>query len=134
LIEAQRLDHIRLSGSLNDLSSKYIDMKSKIESTQLLASLSSDNYNALKNQMNQGLSAFQPYVDQQIKSSIASIPKPEMPDLDAPLKAMQQQFEPARLDAANAKLRAENNEKKIVILEKKVEQLQLLLNKLQLQG
>ncbi len=70
----------------------------------------------------------------QIKKSISDIPKPLIPSLDDAKKAMETKIEPISLDARNAQLRSVNNEQKILILEKKVEQLQLLLNKLQLQG
>lgn len=42
-------------------------------------------------------------------------------------------FERASLDARNANLRSTNNEQKISLMEKKIEQLQLLLNRYQLQ-
>lgn len=70
----------------------------------------------------------------QVDEKIASIPKPVIPSLDDAKKAFTTQLEPAQFDARNANLRAVNNESKITLLEKKVEQLQLLLNKLQLQG
>lgn len=69
-----------------------------------------------------------------IEDSISAIPKPVIPSLDDAKKAVEEKFAPVYLDAKNANLRSSNNEQKITILEKKVEQLQLLLNKLQLQG
>ena len=69
-----------------------------------------------------------------VESKIAAIPKPVIPSLDDAKIVMQAQIEPISLDAKNAHLRSENSEKRVFLLEKKVEQLQLILNKLQLQG
>lgn len=81
-------------------------------------------------QINHNEIVLKKYVD----SSIESIPKPVIPSLDDARKAMDDKVQPAVLDAKNANIRSDNNEKKIYILEKKVEQLQLLINKLQLGG
>lgn len=69
-----------------------------------------------------------------VKTAIEAIPKPIIPSLDDAKKSMEDKIQPALIDAKNANLRSDNNEKKIYLLEKKVEQLQLLLNKYQLQG
>ena len=69
-----------------------------------------------------------------INDSIASIPKSAIPNLEDAKKVMDDKLIPSALDAKNANLRSTNNEHKILILEKKIEQLQLLLNKLQIQG
>lgn len=79
-------------------------------------------------QLKQGLTFF-------IEDKIAAIPKPSMTAAISPEEAkmqIQKQVEPASLDAKNANLRSVNNEQKITLLEKKVENLNLLLNKLQL--
>jgi hypothetical protein len=73
-------------------------------------------------------------ISSQVETRIASIPKPVIPSLDEAKTHMQAQLEPVVLDAKNAHLRSSNNESKITILEKKVEQLQLLVNKFQLKG
>jgi len=70
------------------------------------------------------------YVDQKI----LSIPKPIIPSLDETKEHVNIKVEPALLDARNANIRSTNNEQKIFIMEKKIEQLQLLLNKMQIQG
>jgi hypothetical protein len=69
-----------------------------------------------------------------LNKALANIPKPEVPSYDSLKQEVDKKLEPASLDAKNANLRSSNNEIKLVILEKKIEQLQLLLNKLQLQG
>ena len=69
-----------------------------------------------------------------IDEKVSSIPQPVIPapvDVSVQIKAI---VEPASFDAKNANLRSTNNEAKIFLLEKKIEQLSLLLNKLQLQG
>lgn len=69
-----------------------------------------------------------------VSEAVNAIPKPEIPRLEDAQKAFSNQLEPVMLDAKNAALRAVNNETKISILERKIDQLQLMINKLQLQG
>jgi len=76
---------------------------------------------------------FMNVVPKMIDSKISDIPIPIIPSLDEAKKTFQNQLEPVSLDAKNANLRAVNNESKIFVMEKRVEQLQLLLNKYQLQ-
>ena len=71
----------------------------------------------------------------QIEDKISALPKPSaiVPISSEDAKILvQKQSESSSLDAKNANLRSSNNEQKITMLEKKVENLQLLLNKLQL--
>jgi hypothetical protein len=70
-----------------------------------------------------------------IEQKLSELPKPSLAPTISPEEAkaqIQKQVEPASLDARNANLRSANNEQKITLLEKKLENLQLLLNKLQL--
>jgi len=69
-----------------------------------------------------------------IERQIDGIPQPIIPSLEDAKKVMEEKLHPVTLDAKNANLRSANNEHKILILEKKIEQLQLLLNKQQIQG
>lgn len=71
-------------------------------------------------------------VKKYIDSVVESLPKPIIPSIDEVKNHAEKKIEPALLDSRNANIRSENSEKKIFILEKKVEQLQLILNKLQL--
>jgi predicted nucleic acid-binding Zn-ribbon protein len=71
---------------------------------------------------------------EKMDAKIALIPKPVIPLLDDAKKHMEEKLQPVVFDSKNAHLRSENNEYKITILEKKVEQLQLLLNKIKLTG
>lgn len=68
-----------------------------------------------------------------VGEQINAIPKPSVPSIEDFKKGWQQQFEPISLDAKNAALRSTNSEYKINILEKRLEQLNLLLVK-QAQG
>ena len=80
------------------------------------------------------VSTYQSAINAYVNDQISKIPQPVIPNLDDAKKQMKSQMEPVSLDARNSLLRSVNNESKITILEKKVEQLQLVLNKLQLQG
>lgn len=66
-------------------------------------------------------------VDSKIAQQINDIPKPLIPSLEDIKKQLQLQFDPVQLDAKNANLRSANNEYKVTVLEKKIEQLSLLL-------
>lgn len=69
---------------------------------------------------------------QSIDAKIASIPQPEKIDIDDVRKLVAHDIELYSLDARNANLKSGINESKIVVLEKKVEQLFLLLSKFEL--
>jgi chromosome segregation ATPase len=105
--------HEKISGSIVNLSGDITTGKEYVESS---------------------LSSLQEKLLNYINDSIAAIPKPVIPSLDDARKALDEKLIPASLDAKNANLRSSNNEQKIYILEKKIEQLQLLLNKFQIQG
>lgn len=85
-------------------------------------------------QFDDKITLFANSVTSNINDAINAIPKPVIPRLEDAQKAFNAQLEPVVLDAKNASLRAVNNETKISILERKIDQLQLLLNKLQMQG
>ncbi len=110
------------------------ESKKKIEDHVSSVDQVNSNFKSLKDSVLASVAEANRYVDTQIRNGISSIPKPVIPSLDDAAKQFQTKLEPVTLDAQNAKLRSSNNEAKILILEKKVEQLQLLVNKLQLQG
>lgn len=64
-----------------------------------------------------------------IDSKINAIPKPHIPSLDDAKLSMQQQLEPVALDAKNANIRSSNTDTKLHVLEKKIEQVKLILDK-----
>lgn len=99
--------------SLKTLSQSVESHKSSI------ASLITNMGDALRNEMDE---------------KISCIPIPEIPNIDDAKNELMKKIEPAVLDARNANLRSSNNEGKITLLEKKLEQAQLILQKLQLQG
>jgi len=68
------------------------------------------------------------YVD----DKFSSIPIPVIPSLEDAKKAMANVLEPVSLDAKNANLRSVNNETKVMILEKRLEQIQLVINSMKL--
>lgn len=65
---------------------------------------------------------------------INAIPKPVIPTLDEAKDAMRQQLEPVCLDAKNANMRSTNTDVKVHILEKKLEQLKLMVEQINLQA
>ena len=69
-----------------------------------------------------------------IADKIAEIPQPVIPSLDEIKQEFKAQLEPAALDAANACIRSKNTESKINLLDKRIEQVNLLLKKLELQA
>jgi hypothetical protein len=88
-----------------------------------------------KIEIDRKLNEMQDSLKNHVSDAIGALPKPIEPlSLEDAQKSMQGKLEPVSLDARNANLRSANNETKITILEKKIEQLSLLVNKLQLQG
>lgn len=119
LIEIQaQLDLIKKE--INDSSKNYLTFQKE--------------YNFFKTSIDYSFQELKLYFDKSIIDKISAIPKPLIPSLDEAKKDTQSKLEPIQLDAKNAHLRSVNTEAKVHILEKKLEQLQLLVNKLQLQG
>ncbi len=85
-----------------------------------------------KNLAKEDILEIKSYVNNAVQESIRSIPKPVIPSLDEAKDFMKQNIEPVSLDAKNANARSANNETKIMILEKKLESLNLALNKISL--
>jgi hypothetical protein len=69
-----------------------------------------------------------------IDEKINAIPQPVIPSLDDAKLAMQSQLEPVVLDAKNAYMKSTNTDTKVYVLEKKLEQLKLMLDQINLQG
>lgn len=108
-------------------------LKNSESNSQAIVSVSS-SITQQKVELQSELARIKSFFSDDIDQKIKSIPQPVIPSIEDAKKQFQAQIEPIYLDASNAKLRSSNNETKILILEKKVEQLQLLVNKLQLQG
>lgn len=134
---------------------KFINLNSKIESRTAFAesihqdlsdlrSLMMKNDSSIKNvysdvalgkeYLETSLSSLQEKVLNYINDTVSSIPQPIIPSLEDAKKAFEDKLIPVSLDAKNANIRSSNNENKLLILEKRIEQLQLLINKLQNQG
>jgi hypothetical protein len=71
-------------------------------------------------------------VNKMIDDKINAIPKPVLPSLDEAKSHMQLQLEPVSLDAKNANLRSVNTDTKLHVLEKKIEQIKLMLDQISL--
>lgn len=67
-----------------------------------------------------------------IDDKINAIPKPIIPSMDEAKSHMQLQLEPISLDAKNANLRSVNTDTKLHVLEKKIEQIKLMLDQISL--
>ncbi len=113
-----------------DLSSSSMLIKSAVLKVDAVGSDLQTHKASLKPSLDSLKELLMTYVNEKVSSIPQSIIPPPV-DVSVQIKAV---VEPATLDAKNANLRSVNNEAKIFLLEKKVEQLQLLLNKLQLQG
>ena len=71
---------------------------------------------------------FSPMIDEKINA----IPKLVIPSLDDAKLAMQKQLEPVSLDAKNAYMKSTNTDTKVYVLEKKLEQLKLMVDQINL--
>ena len=123
--------HMLFSQSLSQDMFNLGNDRSKIFAS--LTNLASDAVLG-KQYVESSLSDMQEKLLNYINDSIASIPQPVIPSLDDAKKVIEDKITPIYLDAKNANLRSSNNENKLLILEKRIEQLQLLINKLQNQG
>ena len=126
--------HSRLKGLVDALCLDFIHVKKKIEELISYNETHSGFVSVLKSKISDGVASAYKYVDDQLNAKISSLSKPDSITIDDVKKVIDEQFEGVRLDASNAKLRSSNSESKIILLEKKIEQLQLLINKLQMQG
>lgn len=71
-------------------------------------------------------------VNDQMNAKFASLPQPEKVDIEAIRKQIRSDFEGMAFDAKNASLRTLNNEQKINLIEKKIDQLFLLIKQFEL--
>lgn len=85
-----------------------------------------------KNSAKEDILEIKSYINNLVQESIKNIPKPIIPSLDEAKDYMKQNIEPVSLDAKNANLRSANNETEIMIMKKKIEQINILINQLQL--
>lgn len=109
-----------------NVKSNMVGLKpiSSKEITEKMVSLLSEEHDNLMNVMESH--------KQHFLSKIDALPKPIEPSYDAVKAEINHKFEPTIYDAKNANLRAHNNETRIMLLEKKIEQLFLLLKSYEL--
>jgi hypothetical protein len=117
-VEACKRNQDSIASIVSDVAKQLEDYK--IQSKKLLKDLAND------------LNLLIGEAKEHLETKIDSLPKPQNIDIDAVKHDILQRTEPSQIEAKNANLRSSNNESKIVLLEKKVEQLYLLLNKYEL--
>lgn len=135
-IAAIRVKHSSLDSKFTDLANTSISHNSIITDIQ-------DQLCKIRKEHSSSVDANFAYVNglnNQLKdliaTKVASIKVPDVSNfaMKDEISAAKTSFERMSLDANNANLRSTNNEAKILIMEKKIEQLQLLLNRYELQG
>lgn len=145
---AKTKDFVNLSQKVHDAHvenkakfSNLENFKSLIDNQSKLIAKNTESIEWLSNQRKQDIEAlykkvdvFIGLLDPKINEAIAAIPKPTIPSIDDAKASILKSVEPMQFDAKNANLRSANNETKILLMEKKIEQLQLLVNKLKLEA
>lgn len=84
-------------------------------------------------QLNKNIDYAKTDLKNQVILQIAAIPRPVMPTIEEMKKILTSHFEPISLESRNSKLQSGNNETRILLLERKIEQLQLLINQISLE-
>lgn len=133
-VKNTELAHSNLKDQVTQVSSDLNQYANIANSANECAKSAHARCDKFEQNMRDSIASISRLTEDAMDKKIASIPKPQIPDYSAQIKSIEAQHEPIRFDAANAKLRSENTEKKMFLLEKKVEQLQLLLDKLKLGG
>lgn len=117
-----------LKSDFSSLPSSIQDLESKVVSTiSNLQAVINDVAN-IRTEFKSSLSSLSASFDAKLKEQISAIPVQDAPSLDDTKKVMTTMVEPMAVDAKNASLRSASNESKISLLEKKLEQLQILVN------
>jgi hypothetical protein len=134
--DQQKLEraHDNLKDQVTQIAADLNQNANVANSAREVANLATARIVDLKVKFSDSIANIMRQVPEEIEERLKQLPKPQIPDYSAQIKSIEAQHEPIRFDAANAKLRSENTEKKMFLLEKKVEQLQLLLDKLKLGG
>jgi hypothetical protein len=128
---------IKLKDMILQDKSIIIDVKNLSEKNSLDALSIAKNFSEFSQKTSSSIDElkktqvyFQEAIPKVIDQKIAEIPKPVIPNIEEVKKAFQNQLEPVSLDAKNSALRSVNTESKLHILEKKIEQLKLILDQL----
>lgn len=130
-----------LSKSIEELKKIVPQLQNTVDVHTQGISSRSDEINALKlsqaqifQQLSDKFTNGMVAASKEIRDKIAAIPPLELPSLDSVKAQLEKSMETTSLDARNANLRSQNLESKINLLEKRLEQLTLLIQKLQLAG
>ena len=116
-----------LSNTLNDFTHEFSKYKNDVQETI-------KNHAELIQNLDGKINYSVSDIVKQINNKIDSIPKPVIPSIDNVKKEFSKLLEPVSLDSRNANLRAVNNETRVNLAEKRIEQIQLLLNQYNLQS
>lgn len=131
------------SKGLSELAKELKYTKNEFKTTEALSLRNSEGVSRLDTKNNEIVAELKYLISNSESRSLnhlvetvgkISIPSVKGLATQEELKKSSASFDKAILDSSNANLRSTNNEYKITILEKKIEQLQLLLNKYQLTG
>lgn len=128
-IESLRLSHVSLVENGENISKKQSSHKNELNVLKDRLSGLEDVVVRMRSELLDFCTSSNKKLSQDFSKAITNLPQPDVISLDSVKNEFVKQLEPASFDAKNANLRSSNNESKIVILEKKVEQLYLLLNK-----
>jgi DNA repair exonuclease SbcCD ATPase subunit len=123
----ERLD--QQNQSLETLLQINKSQSDEIENIKIQSQCFSNENKTIRLQLSSIDTDLKAYVDVKIQN-IPVIPPLSMEDIT---KSMQNFLEPTLRESRNASLRATNCETKIILLERKIDQLQLMLNKLELE-
>lgn len=123
----ERLDHQNSSLStlleMNQACSAQIqDVKDGLQSSVSDIEVSKQRVNSVE-------AACHAYVDEKIRN----IPEKYVPSMDEIKKEMKTYFEPTIRESQNAALRSTNCDTKLILLERKIDQVQMLVNKIEME-
>lgn len=123
-----------IEGFVNGLDEKYVDWGVYLKSVPTMQSKIDNMENEikeLKRLIDEQVTNLSRLCDSKVKASkeeILSIPS-EIPELK---RSFQEKFDLMEMDLENGRIRASNNEKQLIVIEKKIEQIYLLIKKLEL--
>lgn len=111
-----------ISNTLTQLSNEVTRIQKEIDSCK-------EKNELYFNTTNSNISSLRESLQRETEAKIKAIPSPKIPSQDDINQAVSLKMEPVALDAKNGVLRSANCEMKIMIMEKKIDQIFLLLQK-----
>jgi chromosome segregation ATPase len=124
---SERLEH--QNSSLSTLLNMNQACSSQIEDLRNKFQISFNENEAIKQRINSVEAASQAYVDDKIKN----IPATYVPSMDEIKKEVKNFLEPTIRESQNAALRSTNCDTKLILLERKIDQVQMLVNKIEME-